>query len=264
MVLNFHVNQAMYLALAREEAAPLREALAALPEIPPDCQWANFVRNHDELTLDKLSEDERAEVFAAFGPEPDAPALRPRAAPAAADDARRRPAPDADGLLPRLLPARHAGAVLRRGDRDGARTSTSRAATACARRCSGPTNRTAGSPRSTRGRAVPAGGRRRAAGRPSRQRRRASGATRLAAELDRAADPPPARVPRARLGPLHAARRRRPRRARAPRRLGRTARSSRCTPSPAAGEARVELERGDGRGWSTCSATSDVGPGTAR
>jgi trehalose synthase len=68
MVLSFVINQAMYLALARGDASPLREALAALPEIPEDCQWANFVRNHDELTLDKLSDDERAEVFAAFGP----------------------------------------------------------------------------------------------------------------------------------------------------------------------------------------------------
>jgi trehalose synthase len=71
MVLNFVVNQAMYLALAREDATPLRAALESLPEIPEDCQWANFVRNHDELTLDKLSKEERAEVFAAFGPEPD-------------------------------------------------------------------------------------------------------------------------------------------------------------------------------------------------
>jgi maltose alpha-D-glucosyltransferase/alpha-amylase len=71
MVLNFLVNQAMYLALARGDAKPLRDVLAALPEIPEDCQWANFVRNHDELTLDKLSNDERAEVFAAFGPDPE-------------------------------------------------------------------------------------------------------------------------------------------------------------------------------------------------
>jgi trehalose synthase len=69
LVLSFTVNQAMFLALAREEAAPLARALEALPPIPPDCQWANFVRNHDELTLDKLSDDERQEVFAAFGPE---------------------------------------------------------------------------------------------------------------------------------------------------------------------------------------------------
>jgi trehalose synthase len=69
MILGFTVNQAMYLAFARGEAAPLEAALRALPEIPEDCQWANFVRNHDELTLDKLSESERAEVFAAFGPD---------------------------------------------------------------------------------------------------------------------------------------------------------------------------------------------------
>ena len=59
----------MYLALAREQSAPLEQALAALPTVPPDCQWASFVRNHDELTLDKLSASEREEVFAAFGPE---------------------------------------------------------------------------------------------------------------------------------------------------------------------------------------------------
>ena len=69
VVLSFTVNQAMYLALAREDATPLRRALETLPAIPEDCQWANFVRNHDELTLDKLSEAEREEVFAAFGPE---------------------------------------------------------------------------------------------------------------------------------------------------------------------------------------------------
>jgi trehalose synthase len=68
VVLSFTVNQAMFLALAREDATPLARALQALPPIPEDCQWANFVRNHDELTLDKLSEAERQEVFAAFGP----------------------------------------------------------------------------------------------------------------------------------------------------------------------------------------------------
>ena len=68
MLFAFTVNQAMYLALAREDAAPLVAALEALPPIPQDCQWAHFVRNHDELTLDKLSTEEREEVFAAFGP----------------------------------------------------------------------------------------------------------------------------------------------------------------------------------------------------
>ena len=69
LLFSFTVNQAMYLALAREQAAPLSRALEALPPIPADCQWANFVRNHDELTLDKLSDAEREEVFAAFGPD---------------------------------------------------------------------------------------------------------------------------------------------------------------------------------------------------
>jgi trehalose synthase len=69
MMFNFPLNQAMFLALARREVAPLAKVLKNLPEIPPECQWANFVRNHDELTLDKLSESERAEVFTAFGPE---------------------------------------------------------------------------------------------------------------------------------------------------------------------------------------------------
>ena len=69
LVFSFNVNQAMFLALARQDAAPLASALNALPPIPEDCQWANFVRNHDELTLDKLSEEERQEVFAAFGPD---------------------------------------------------------------------------------------------------------------------------------------------------------------------------------------------------
>jgi trehalose synthase len=71
LVFSFTVNQAMFLALAREDAAPLAQALRALPAIPEDCQWANFVRNHDELTLDKLSDSERQEVFDAFGPRPE-------------------------------------------------------------------------------------------------------------------------------------------------------------------------------------------------
>ena len=67
----FPIMQAMYLSLARQDARPLARALGKLPAIPAACQWANFVRNHDELTLDQLSEKERQEVFAAFGPEPD-------------------------------------------------------------------------------------------------------------------------------------------------------------------------------------------------
>ena len=71
MMFNFPLNQAMYLALARQDAAPIAGALEAMPDIPSECQWANFVRNHDELSLDQLTDDERAEVFETFGPSED-------------------------------------------------------------------------------------------------------------------------------------------------------------------------------------------------
>ncbi len=71
LVFNFSVMQRIYLALARGDAAPVEEALADLPEVPFDSQWATFLRNHDELTLDQLSDKERGEVFAAFGPDED-------------------------------------------------------------------------------------------------------------------------------------------------------------------------------------------------
>ncbi len=63
--------QSIYLSLARGNARPLAKALRQRPKLDITSQWANFVRNHDELTLDKLSEAERQEVFDAFGPDPD-------------------------------------------------------------------------------------------------------------------------------------------------------------------------------------------------
>jgi hypothetical protein len=68
---NFVLNQAMHLAFARGDPEPLERALAALPDIPPDAAWANWVRNHDELSLDQLSDPERDEVFSVFGQDPD-------------------------------------------------------------------------------------------------------------------------------------------------------------------------------------------------
>lgn len=69
MLFNFWGNQHLYLALARQEAAPLAQAFKDLPSIPPTGQWANFVRNHDELSLDKLSNEEQDEIAAAFAPD---------------------------------------------------------------------------------------------------------------------------------------------------------------------------------------------------
>ncbi|MFE4542839.1 alpha-amylase family protein [Arthrobacter sp. NPDC056727] len=69
MQFDFMSMQHIYLSLARQDARPLAEALKTRPRLHPDNHWAMFVRNHDELTLDKLSDGEREEVFAAFGPD---------------------------------------------------------------------------------------------------------------------------------------------------------------------------------------------------
>ncbi|MEO6533474.1 MAG: alpha-amylase family protein [Pseudolysinimonas sp.] len=71
MQFDFITMQNLYLSLAREDPEPLEKALASRPALPRQSQWANFVRNHDELTLDKLTDEERQEVFDAFGPEPE-------------------------------------------------------------------------------------------------------------------------------------------------------------------------------------------------
>jgi len=70
LLFNFPVMEAMYLSLARGHAAPLAAAIEKSEQIE-DAQYANFVRNHDELILDQLSDDERQEVFEAFGPQED-------------------------------------------------------------------------------------------------------------------------------------------------------------------------------------------------
>jgi maltose alpha-D-glucosyltransferase/alpha-amylase len=71
MLFNFLLNQRLFLALVRQDPAPVVTGLRELPQVPETNQWANFVKNHDELTLDKLSDDEREEVFAALAPDPD-------------------------------------------------------------------------------------------------------------------------------------------------------------------------------------------------
>jgi trehalose synthase len=66
---DFASMQALYLSLARHDPAPLAASLAARPPIAVEAAWANFVRNHDELTLDQLTDGEREEVFSAFAPD---------------------------------------------------------------------------------------------------------------------------------------------------------------------------------------------------
>lgn len=66
---NFFVNQHLFYALATGETKSLKEALNATKAIPPTAQWANFLRNHDEIDLGRLSDTERNKVYARFGPD---------------------------------------------------------------------------------------------------------------------------------------------------------------------------------------------------
>ncbi|MGN6374514.1 MAG: alpha-amylase family protein [Sphingomonas sp.] len=71
MLFNFPVNQALFYALATADSGPLRERLAESRSHPESAQWANFLRNHDELDLGRLSDEQREQVFAAFAPDKD-------------------------------------------------------------------------------------------------------------------------------------------------------------------------------------------------
>jgi maltose alpha-D-glucosyltransferase/alpha-amylase len=66
----FNVNARLWLALARQEAEPLVEALSTLPKLPAMAQWATFLRNHDELDLSRLTDEQRSDVMKAFAPRP--------------------------------------------------------------------------------------------------------------------------------------------------------------------------------------------------
>lgn len=71
MMFDFELMQRMYLAFARHDATPMVQTIKRRPEIAKNNQFANFLRNHDELTLDKLTDKQREEVFEALGPDKD-------------------------------------------------------------------------------------------------------------------------------------------------------------------------------------------------
>jgi maltose alpha-D-glucosyltransferase/alpha-amylase len=70
MMFNFFVNQHLFYALASGDVRPLTAALKATRTLPPTAQWAHFLRNHDELDLGRLTDEQRGQVFERFGPEP--------------------------------------------------------------------------------------------------------------------------------------------------------------------------------------------------
>jgi maltose alpha-D-glucosyltransferase/alpha-amylase len=93
MMFNFEVNQHLFYALASSDSRPLVKAIRATRSRPATAQWGQFLRNHDELDLGRLKDDERKEVFAAFGPDKDMQlyqrGIRRRLAPMLQGDRRR-------------------------------------------------------------------------------------------------------------------------------------------------------------------------------
>jgi maltose alpha-D-glucosyltransferase/alpha-amylase len=59
MAFHFPLMPRMYMAIAQEDRYPITDILRQTPDIPPNCQWAIFLRNHDELTLEMVTDDER-------------------------------------------------------------------------------------------------------------------------------------------------------------------------------------------------------------
>jgi maltose alpha-D-glucosyltransferase/alpha-amylase len=59
MAFHFPLMPRMYMAIAREDRFPISDILRQTPEIPEPCQWALFLRNHDELTLEMVTDEER-------------------------------------------------------------------------------------------------------------------------------------------------------------------------------------------------------------
>jgi len=70
MCFHFPVMPRMFMSLRREEAKPMYEILAQTPEIPDNCQWGLFLRNHDELTLEMVTDEERDYMYTEYAKDP--------------------------------------------------------------------------------------------------------------------------------------------------------------------------------------------------
>jgi maltose alpha-D-glucosyltransferase/alpha-amylase len=70
MAFHFPVMPRMFMAVRREEAAPVYEILRQTPDIPENCQWGLFLRNHDELTLEMVTDEERDYMYSEYAKDP--------------------------------------------------------------------------------------------------------------------------------------------------------------------------------------------------
>jgi maltose alpha-D-glucosyltransferase / alpha-amylase len=66
MAFNFPLMPRIWIALRREDRTPIVEIMESTPPIPDNCQWALFLRNHDELTLEMVTDDERAYMWSEY------------------------------------------------------------------------------------------------------------------------------------------------------------------------------------------------------
>jgi maltose alpha-D-glucosyltransferase / alpha-amylase len=70
MAFHFPLMPRMFMALRQEDRHPIVEILRQTPDIPENCQWAMFLRNHDELTLEMVTDEERDYMYQAYAADP--------------------------------------------------------------------------------------------------------------------------------------------------------------------------------------------------
>ncbi|KQP18481.1 alpha-amylase [Pseudorhodoferax sp. Leaf267] len=70
MAYHFPLMPRMYMSIAQEDRFPLTEIMQQTPDIPQSCQWAIFLRNHDELTLEMVTSKERDYMYSTYAADP--------------------------------------------------------------------------------------------------------------------------------------------------------------------------------------------------
>lgn len=70
MAFHFPLMPRIYMALRQEDRLPITDIISQTPEIPESCQWGLFLRNHDELTLEMVTSDERDYMYIAYSADP--------------------------------------------------------------------------------------------------------------------------------------------------------------------------------------------------
>jgi len=92
MAFHFPLMPRMYMAIAREDRHPVTDIMRQTPDIPDNCQWAIFLRNHDELTLEMVTDRERDYLWSTYASDPRARinvGIRRRLAPLMQNDRRK-------------------------------------------------------------------------------------------------------------------------------------------------------------------------------